>query len=125
MDLRKATGVLILPFLFSCYTLKVDIIQTGPWFKRKNINEVEIYTDRNKINKVFGGIAILHTEPFECSDKEIKKYLKKVRGKAAGVGSDAIIYAVENYDKNYAMGEKQECYISALAVKYVNANEKK
>lgn len=125
MFFLKILFVLLSLFLFSCYPAKVDIIQTGPWFKAKSFKEIEVYTDRNKIKKVFGGIAILHTEPFLCSEKEIEKYLKKVKKKAAEVGSDAIVYAVENYDKNYNLGEKQECYISALAVKYVENNENK
>jgi len=46
-------------FLSGCASINIDVIQTGPWFPSTKSDKIEIYTDRNKIKKVFGGIAIL------------------------------------------------------------------
>jgi len=112
-------------FLFGCSSVNIDIIQTGPWFPSTKPDKIEIYTDRNKIKKAFGGIAIFHTSTFPYSKKEAEKNLVKIRKKAAKIGADAIIYALESYNKNYNIGEIPEYYISALAIKYVDKNENK
>lgn len=108
-------------FLFcACASAKIDIIQTGPWFPEKKKKSLEIFSDRNKIKKPFGAIAIIHSERYLCSDKNHKKHIDKAAEVAAKTGADALVYAVGEYAAELNPGIPPECYLSAMAVKYVD-----
>lgn len=109
----------------SCHSANIDVIQTGPWYKAKKTSAVEVFPDRSKVKKPFGGIAILHSERFRFSEKAVAANLKKARKEAAKMGADAVIYAVEYSDKNAPLGERPECYLTSLAIKYVDPDEPK
>jgi predicted nuclease of restriction endonuclease-like RecB superfamily len=118
MKNRNAIIIFSIFFISACSSFYIDIIQTGPWEKAKPYREVQVFTDRNKITKPFGAIAILHSERFICSNWN-KNYLKKVIKKAAEIGSDAIVYVVDKSPDTVNDENGGECYVSAMAVRYV------
>ncbi|PIS46521.1 MAG: hypothetical protein COT17_08160 [Elusimicrobia bacterium CG08_land_8_20_14_0_20_51_18] len=109
--------------LSSCHSAKIDVIQTGPWFPAKKTAEVEVFSGRDQVKKPFGGIAILHSGRFVFSGKAVAASLSKARKEAAAMGADAVIYSVDYYDKNIVYGERAECCLSSLAIKYVESQK--
>jgi len=123
-ELKLIVFIFIISFLYSCSSIDLDIIQTGPYFPPKKNNDIKLYTDRNKVEKPFGAIAIIHSARFNCSNSKQKKILEASRKKASELGADGIIYYFDFGEKDpYALpGER--CFFSGLAIKYVNYESK-
>ncbi len=111
-------------FLFvSCAMQRIDVIQVGPWFSPVKKSKIEIFTDRNAVKKPFGAIAILHSERYFCSPKEDAKQVDLALSKSAKMGADALVYSISSYDKNLNPDLPLECYLSGMAIKYVDKDK--
>ncbi|MEF3280378.1 MAG: hypothetical protein K6357_05365 [Elusimicrobiota bacterium] len=110
----------VLFFFTACSSVGIDIIQTGPYFPPKKPKDIELYQDRNSVKKSFGGIAIIHSERFNCDVSIQKKILNKARKAAALAGANGIIYYF-NFDANTINSDlKEKCFFSGLAIKYID-----
>lgn len=119
-------STLIMFFLFSsCHSIKLDVIQTGPYFTPVKADKVEFYTDKKDIKYPFGAIAIIHSERFDCSDKVKKSIINKARKKSSLIGGDAIIYYFDYGEKDPYAKPEEKCFFSGVAVKYISDDVKK
>lgn len=119
----KKFSLVISIFFVSCATSTMDVIQVGPWFAPVKKSKIEVFTDRNAVRKPFGAIAILHSERYFCSPKEDVKALNMAIDKAAKAGADAIVYSILSYDKDLNPDLPEECYLSGMAIKYVDKDK--
>lgn len=110
-------------FLSSCASTKMDVIQVGPWFNPVKVSKVELFNSRDKVKKPFGAIAILHSERYFCSPKEDEKQIAAAAAKAAKTGADGVVYSIVEYDRSLNPDLPQECYLSGMAIKYVNPRQ--
>lgn len=124
-----AGGFYLLPlFLFAtaCATAaKLDVIQVGPWFAPRAWREVQVFSSRGETRRPWGGIAVIHSERFSAKSgpEKLESLKLDARKKAAGIGADGIIIAVDPASEEPRMGvyQEPELYLSALAIKYVTA----
>lgn len=107
-------------FLISCYSLNIDVIQTGPYFPARDKDKIKLYTDKNLVEHPFGAIAILHSERFDCSVEKQKEIISKAIKIGSKIGADGIIYYFDYGEKNTYALVKERCYFSGLAIRYVN-----
>ena len=109
--------------LGACATVKLDVIQVGPWFAPKNWRDVAVFTSREQTARPWGGIAIIHGPRVnaEGSESSLARMKDEARRQAAEMGADAIIVSVDSVPTGPQMGVYQdpELFLSALAIKYV------
>jgi len=117
---------LILPaFLFpaACAVSRPDIIQVGPWSPPRSRSELLVLDSRERIDRPWGAVAVIHGTKFPARNEAALKRQKEWAAKlAAGVGADGVVITeeiVEADPRLEAVGEP-ESYISALAFKYAS-----
>lgn len=113
----KSAGVIAF-FLSSCSSVFIDVIKTGPDFPPSK--DVEFFTDRSKITKPYGALAILHSHRFDCSQKLQRKILDKAKRITMKLGGDAVVYYFNYDEKNPYVVPEEMCYFSGVAIKYVD-----
>lgn len=121
---NKFTAIVFFLFL-SCHSIKLDVIQTGPYFAPVKADKIEFYTDKKDIKYPFGAIAILHSERFDCSDRIKKSIIDKARKKSSLIGSDAVIYYFDYGEKDPYAKPEEKCFFSGIAIKYISDDIKK
>ncbi|OGR42730.1 MAG: hypothetical protein A2X35_01920 [Elusimicrobia bacterium GWA2_61_42] len=123
--MRSAVLVTALLALCACASLKLDVIQVGPWFSPRDWREVEVFSSREETRAPWGGIGIIHSPRVsaETGQAELEKLKLQARKSAASMGADAVIIAVDSVESGPQMGvyQEPELYISALAIKYVTS----
>lgn len=123
--MRPAVLLPALLALGACASAKLDVIQVGPWFAPRDWSEVEVFASRSATRGPWGGIAIIHSERVsaETGAAKLEKLKLQARKKAAEIGADGVIMAVDSAPAGPRMGEYQEpeLFLSALAIKYVTA----
>ena len=105
----------------ACAVPRPDVIQVGPWFPPKSVNEVQVFLSREQIVKPWGAIAVIHSDKFRSGDKVASGHRRTAARKlAAGAGADGVIIAEETtmVDPRLGLYQEPENYISALAFKY-------
>ncbi len=111
--------------LSACASVKLDVIQVGPWFPPRDWREVEAFSSRGETRVPWGAIAIIHSERVgaKTSEEKLEGLKLRARKRAAGLGADAIIMTVDSASSGPEMGvyQEPELYLSALAIKYVTA----
>lgn len=111
--------------LAGCAATRLDVIQVGPWFAPRDWSEVAVMSSRAETRTPWGGIAIIHSVKVraEGGAERLDGLKLQVRKKAAELGADAVIIAVEQVPTGPEMGvyQEPELYLSALAIKYVTA----
>ncbi|MDO8806267.1 MAG: hypothetical protein Q7R35_17765 [Elusimicrobiota bacterium] len=112
-------------FACACASIKLDVIQVGPWFAPRDWREVEVFTSRGDTRVPWGGIAILHSERVSVgiAAERLEKLKFRARKKAAELGADGVIITLGEASAGPQMGvyQEPEIYLSALAIKYVTA----
>ena len=112
-------------FACACASVKLDVIQVGPWFAPRDWREVEVFASRGETRAPWGGIAIIHSERLsaETGPKSLEKLKLRARQQAARTGADGVIITLDSASAGPQMGvyQEPELYLSALAIKYVTA----
>ena len=119
--MRRGFFLPILLCSAACAASKPDIIQVGPWFPARPVEEVRVFSVREETTRPWGAIAIIHSDNFPSEKKSALLRQKKLaRALAAGAGADGVIIAEETVKNVPGQGESQvqETYISAMAFKY-------
>jgi len=110
-------------FAGACASVKLDVIQVGPWFPPRDWRKVEVFSSRDAIRAPWGGIAIIHSERVSAgaATELLEKLKLQARKKAAESGADGVIITVDSASAGPEMGvyQEPELYLSALAIKYV------
>ncbi len=112
-------------FACACASVKLDVIQVGPWFAPRDWREVEVFSSRGETRAPWGGIAVIHSERVsaETGPESLEKLKLRARQRAAELGADGVIITLDSASAGPQMGvyEEPELYLSALAIKYVTA----
>ncbi len=111
----------VLLLFAACAASKPDIIQVGPWFPPRPVEEVRVFSTRDETIRPWGAIAIIHSEKFPQEKRSaLLRQKKMARELAAGVGADGVIIVEETVSNEPGEGvpQIQETYISAMAFKY-------
>lgn len=112
-------------FACACASTKLDVIQVGPWFPRRDWREVEVFASRDATRVPWGAVGIIHSPRVgaETGKAEIEKLKLRARKSAASMGADGVIITVDPVDSGPQMGvyQESEIYVSALAIKYVTS----
>ncbi len=123
--MRAAAVLPALLFFCACAAARLDVIQVGPWFPPRDWREVEVFSSRGETRVPWGGIAIIHSERVgaKAGAEKLESLKLEARKKAAELGADALIMAVDAVPTGPEMGvyQEPEVYLSALAIKYVTA----
>jgi hypothetical protein len=123
--MRRAAAAALLLAACACASVKLDVIQVGPWFKPRSLRDVEVFTSRAQTRRPWGGIAIIHSSriPARNSQARMEKITLQARKRAAEMGADAVIITMDSVSPGPQMGvyEDPEIFLSALAIKYVTA----
>jgi len=120
-------GVLlpVLLALGACASVKLDVIQVGPWFAPRDWREVEVFSSRNETRVPWGALAVIHSERVSAAAgaETMEKLKLQARKEAAARGADGVIISVDPAQAGPEMGvyQEPEIYLSALAIKYVTA----
>lgn len=109
----------------ACASVKLDVIQVGPWFPARDWREVKVFTSRSQTRRPWGGIGIIHSPRVSArtGQGELERMKRRARKEAARMGADAVIITVDSATAGPRMGsyEEPELYLSALAIRYVTA----
>jgi hypothetical protein len=119
--MRNINIFLFLVLFSSCSTLKIDVIQVGPVFPSHN-RDIKLYTDKNQVEKPFGGLAILHSDRFDCSVNLQRKIIDKAKKEAQKLGADGIVYYFDFGERNQDLAYDERCFFSGLAIKFVDVD---
>ena len=123
--MSRIISIFFLSFLCSCASISIDVIQSGPYFEKKNKKDIKLYTDRNDVERPFGAVAILHSERFDCSIGKQKKILSQAKKKAAEIGANGVIYYFDFGEKDPYAPASEKCHFSGLAIKYIDDEAKR
>ncbi|MHB0997004.1 MAG: hypothetical protein ACYC2I_11605 [Elusimicrobiales bacterium] len=109
--------------LCACASVRLDVIQVGPWFAPKDWREVEVFSSREQTSRPWGGIAIIHGPRVsaETGQGRLARMKEQARRQAADIGADGVIMSVDSVATGPSMGvyQEPELFLSALAIKYV------
>lgn len=109
--------------LCACASVRLDVIQVGPWFAPKDWREVEVFSSREQTSRPWGGIAIIHSPRVsaETGQGRLERIKEQARRQAADIGADGVIMSVDSVATGPSMGvyQEPELFLSALAIKYV------
>ena len=111
--------------LGACASVKLDVIQVGPWFGPRDWREVEVFSSRDETRSPWGALAVIHSDRVGAASgaEKMEKLMLRARKEAAALGADGIIITVNPGKTAPEMGvyQEPEIYLSALAIKYVTA----